>query len=66
MITAEIKQDGETVCTITAHKTEVTINKGRVYKYIYKDTGEILDHILTNERFGPEQVIQKVLESVYG
>jgi chorismate mutase len=66
MITAEIQQDGETVCTITAHKTEVTINKGRVYKYIYKDTEEILDHILTQDTSNPEQVIQKVVESVYG
>jgi|DEB0MinimDraft_3_1074331.scaffolds.fasta_scaffold218975_1 hypothetical protein len=69
MITAEIKQDGETVCKITACKTDVKVSRSFAYKYKYKDLGigeELEDHVLIHETFGPEQVIQKVLESVYG
>ena len=37
MITAEIKQDGETVCKITACKTDVKVSRSFAYKYKYKD-----------------------------
>jgi len=69
MITAEIKQDGETVCKITAHKTDIKVSRSFAYKYKYEDldTGEEHeDHVLVWCISTPDQVIQKVLESVYG
>lgn len=71
MITAVIKEDGETVCKITAYKTDIKVSRSFAYKYKYEDlyTGDkYVDHVLVQETFssGPDHVIQKVLESLYG
>ena len=69
MITAEIKQDGETVCKITAHKTDIKVSRSFAYKYKYEDLetkAEYEEHVLVWGIATPAQVIQKVLENVHG